>query len=1032
VAALRAAGLKASVALLSTGLGLDSNPELPGLGVFDHAIVYVEGSEPLWIDATAEYTRVGDLPAEDQGRWALIATPGTTALVKTPESQSSDNRSIHTIEIHLADYGPSEIRESVESHGTDETEARSEYGSAEAAKLKETLEAQIKQTYLAESLAGYSTTRGDDFSEPFKLTVNAKSAGRAVTEEDQAVAGLFKHHVFSSLPYGFAPSRFEKASAQEEKPRTHDLVMRAPYRKEYRYRVFYPEFLKPKPLPKDQHLQMGPAVFTSTYRQDASGYVEAVFRFDTGKRRYTPAEVTDLRTSIRRIWNEKPDLLTFASATSEALALGKPAEALRIARSYAVRQPQSAAAQARLSRVLVSTGAGDSARASAQHAVELDAKSTQAWQALGWACQHDSFGRRFHGNWNPDEAGKAYRKAVETASNDLVPAIDLAILLEHNSKGDRYGEGSHVKEAVELYRAQLKKAPNAMVQHNLAVALLHAGDYDAASEEIKKLADSSLKSVLELELAALSQGADRAILDGQTEDPDSANRAVTFFQAAVVLLQMRQYDLAREFLKTAQRLQNLPNIEAVLTFIQHTRRIDPSNLPKDDPRSVVQRFYAEALRGDLDKSRLSPLFTKRETFSTGIDATTQAVRRVVDGLRGPLQSIGFTGDGLADIVVSSMDLEKEGEDDFGYRIFANGSSYRVPAAYVVKEAGEFRILATAGDLANVGKLVLELVQEGDLKSAMRWLDLTINGTFVNSGQDSKRVTSINVLDAGPRGDDSPAAKFLWDGLTEKARTASAIRAAAASLVGTFSASEAAIAILKTERDSAANRTERGNIDLALCQAYLKAGKWTELLAAAKNLTASYAVKDQSFRYTVKARAGLKQWTELEQEARAEYKASVQNPRALIAAVEATMNAGKPEKAAEYIEHIRQLNFSSTEEQKLVAWYTLLSGKTDDKTIEQLQKDSQPAITDPDLALPLGLLQVQSGKTEEARHSLSLALDAAGWRDLDARPWVLQGKIQDQLGNAEAAAAAYAEARKHTAGGEESNWALHLIPAAPSR
>ena len=64
-----------NLALLDSGPGQDVNPELPGMGIFDHAIVYVPASEKapeLWIDATANYSKVGDLDRTwimDAGRW---------------------------------------------------------------------------------------------------------------------------------------------------------------------------------------------------------------------------------------------------------------------------------------------------------------------------------------------------------------------------------------------------------------------------------------------------------------------------------------------------------------------------------------------------------------------------------------------------------------------------------------------------------------------------------------------------------------------------------------------------------------------------------------------------------------------------------------------------------------------------------------------------------------------------------------------------------------------------------------------------
>ena len=87
VAALRASGIDAYLALLSAGDDEDVSPELPGFGMFDHAIVYVpgvRGGADLWIDATAEYARVGTLPAQDSNRLALIIRPGTSALTRTP------------------------------------------------------------------------------------------------------------------------------------------------------------------------------------------------------------------------------------------------------------------------------------------------------------------------------------------------------------------------------------------------------------------------------------------------------------------------------------------------------------------------------------------------------------------------------------------------------------------------------------------------------------------------------------------------------------------------------------------------------------------------------------------------------------------------------------------------------------------------------------------------------------------------------------------------------------------------------------
>src|SRR5271157_6716 len=100
VAMLRAAGIKANLALLTTGPGRDVDASLPGINQFDHAIVYLpaagQDEEAMWIDATAEYFAVGTLPNDDQGRNALIISPETTALTKTPDPRPEDSVLVET------------------------------------------------------------------------------------------------------------------------------------------------------------------------------------------------------------------------------------------------------------------------------------------------------------------------------------------------------------------------------------------------------------------------------------------------------------------------------------------------------------------------------------------------------------------------------------------------------------------------------------------------------------------------------------------------------------------------------------------------------------------------------------------------------------------------------------------------------------------------------------------------------------------------------------------------------------------------
>ena len=132
VAMLRSAGIKANLALLSTGPGRDVDANLPGINQFNHAIVYLpaggKGEDAMWIDATAEYFAVGTLPFEDQGRNALVISPQTTALTRTPDPRPEDSVLVETRTYTLAELGPSHVEESSDTHGDIDASYRSSYG----------------------------------------------------------------------------------------------------------------------------------------------------------------------------------------------------------------------------------------------------------------------------------------------------------------------------------------------------------------------------------------------------------------------------------------------------------------------------------------------------------------------------------------------------------------------------------------------------------------------------------------------------------------------------------------------------------------------------------------------------------------------------------------------------------------------------------------------------------------------------------------------------------------------------------------
>ena len=153
---------------------------------FDHAIVYLPptsaGDKAIWIDATAEFTRVGGLPYGDQGRLALIISEKTTDLTLTPRPAPEDSVLIETREYNLADFGPSNVIESSQTTGYADATYRSEFGGSESKELKTSIENYAKNAYLAKSLSKMEHGDAKDFTKPFSLRLEITGANVATQE----------------------------------------------------------------------------------------------------------------------------------------------------------------------------------------------------------------------------------------------------------------------------------------------------------------------------------------------------------------------------------------------------------------------------------------------------------------------------------------------------------------------------------------------------------------------------------------------------------------------------------------------------------------------------------------------------------------------------------------------------------------------------------------------------------------------------------------------------------------------------------
>ncbi len=126
VAMLREVGVDADLVLLRTRRGGVIDREPASLAAFDHAIAYVPKLD-LYLDGTAEFSGVTELPNQDQGVMVLRVGPRGTRLTQTPVLPSSDNRVERRWRVDVAAGGDARIDEDLRIRGQAAADWREHY-----------------------------------------------------------------------------------------------------------------------------------------------------------------------------------------------------------------------------------------------------------------------------------------------------------------------------------------------------------------------------------------------------------------------------------------------------------------------------------------------------------------------------------------------------------------------------------------------------------------------------------------------------------------------------------------------------------------------------------------------------------------------------------------------------------------------------------------------------------------------------------------------------------------------------------------
>lgn len=1020
IAMLRAAGIPANLALLSAGPGEDVNPDLPGMGVFDHAIVYVPAADSnpeLWIDATAQYSQVGDLPEMDYGRWALVVDEKTTALKKIPELTADKNIHIETREFALAEYGPASIVERNQGIGPYDANYR-DYYSGDAKKIRQNSEEYVKNAYLADSLASFDKTDPSDLDKPFVVTLTAKGR-RGFTDMDNAVVYIPHGSIFTGLPEYFLSSEKEDkddAAEDKRKPRTVDWSMN-PFTNEWRYKIVAPPGFKIRALPPDKDEQFGTARFSQKYSSSNDGaVVEATLRFESGKSRLTVSEAVALRDAVVKARSGDGITIAFDQVGYSLASAGQIREALTTDRRLVAEHPKDALQRVRLALVLLAAGLGEKAQAVAKEAAALDPNSVSAFSELGWILEHDQIGRRFGKGFDYQGAIAAYRKAKQLDPKDDAIRANLAILLEYSPEGERYGKNARMEEAIQEFK-DLKKLDEDYArsyQDYIPYDLWYLGRYKEVIDYVNPLPATDSRRTLLLASVAALDGPQAAIRKSLEITSQEEERSKALSGAGWLLVRVRKYPQAADLLTAgAAGQKNEANVAPFVALLRKTKPREELTIDDSTPAGVIQKLFMMMFLGNANKSEIESLMSRHVLFP---EEDSGEEKREFDSasfvMRSQAENANLSLDVMVDIVLSNAHYSTDGDDALGFRITMQTPGAAAQDAFVVREDGHYRIVTVSvpghEQPESIGWEVLARLQQNDLAGARKWLDWARDKIHIYETDDPLSGRPFpHFWTKGQQGDEA------------------AMRLAAIILLPSKELQEPQLAVLIEARNNAKTDAQRNDLNLVLAYAYAGKQKWTELQGVAAELVKASPDSFVAYAFAAQAYAGLKKFDDWEKLLQPRLQSHPDDREYIREASRLAEYRSQFKKSRELLKGIIDRGSATANDLNEYAWDGLYTGeKIDQDSLDaghrasDLTKNASFSILH-----TVACLYAVSGKTKEAREFLLKAMKEGDMPEPDSAVWLGLALIAEQYGETDAARAMYARVEKDKVEHSTSNYSL---------
>ena len=723
--ALRHFGFKAEIALLRSGFDYDVDPETPGVGRFNHAIVaIIDGKKIHWVDPTDSFTRDGSLHPANQGRWALIASQKQKNLVKISESKASDNfvkeKRIYT----FAEADDSSVTEQTIYGGYLETMMRRSFESVEEADLKAQLEGYGTSTYRNAVIEKASKTKSKDYAKPFQIDLKLTQVGRMETGDLKSFVGVMFEDVLAYLPDDLK---------QSDEDREDPFVFSYPQSYEIEYRIKPLTGFRWVPDQTERTIALGTGELKFKAVEEPSGEVVAALSFNSGPRTISAEEFNRYRADLETLAEDNHALLLFRHQGDILFAEGRYGESMAVYRDLAAKHPDQPMHGIRYAQALMKAGLGDRAIAVAKQTCQNGPDSAQAYQALGEILKMDQIGRQYGHGYDREGAIAAFKKALELDPEAPLARADLAILLEFDADGIRYNNQEDLKKALAYYLESREKFPDLDLSANLLNNLIYSRNFGKMLEEAERTEDKNQKAFLEVLATTGLQGPEAGLAEAE-KISDDARRRSTLEACGNQMLQYRNYPAGVALLRASARgSSKAQEIESRVQIFSQMTAIDAGDFEEvKTPLDLIRKitFGVASSKGvdfSLVKACLTEAYYERDTDVDNPISSAQvyhSLKKMASDLSLPLEM-------FSDLMLNLIRLETKGNAEIGFH-----SEVRLPGAesdlgnaiYIVNTEDGLKGYADREEFDLIGRKVIEFIDAGQLEAAEKWLEWYIGDT----------------------------------------------------------------------------------------------------------------------------------------------------------------------------------------------------------------------------------------------------------------------------------------------------------------